>query len=56
MSHDNFGGPSGLPLIVLYIAIAVVACALVVGSFAPLIPVALGIAAGLWVARIIAGG
>ena len=56
MSYSSpSGGPSGLSLIVLWIVIAAVVCAVVSGSFAHLILTAIAIAVGLWAAKIIAG-
>ena len=54
-SLNSSGGPSGLSLIVLWIVIAVVVHAVVIGSFAHLILTAIAIAVGLWAAKIIAG-
>lgn len=56
LSHlSSSGGPSGLSLIVLWIVIAALVHAVVIGSLMYLIPAAVSIVIGLWAAKIIAG-
>ncbi len=55
MSSYNSGGPSGLSLILVYIAIGTVAHMMVCGTLIDLILIGLGTMVGLWAANIIVG-